>query len=158
MDPSGLNGMNNFILLLKIFLIVNFIILAIIDWRKFRLPDFLQLSAIVIITVIYFLSPTDWKMVLVGLLAGLITGLLIYYLSNFVYRQPAFGFGDVKLLAVLGYLSGIQYFLYVSLGGTIMATVYALTGIAFGKFNWKSKIPLGSFLCLAGIGYILFRG
>jgi len=155
MDPPGLNGMNYTILLLKIFLVGNFIVLAVIDWRKFRLPDPLQLSAIIIITVIYFLSPTDWRIVMAGLLVGLVTGLLIFYLSSYVYKQQAFGFGDVKLLAVLGYLSGIHYFLYVLIGGTVMATVFALTGITLGKLNWRSKIPLGSFLCITAIVFVI---
>ncbi len=135
MDPPGLIDMNYFILILKLILIINFTFLAIFDWRKFRLPDILQLTALIIITLIYILSTTDWRVVLIGMLTGLVIGLLIYYLSSIFYRQQAFGIGDVKLLAVLGYLSGIQNFLYVLVGGTLTATIYALVGVVIGR--WK---------------------
>ena len=97
----------------------------------------------------------DWIIVLAGLTLGLISGLIIYSISFFFYKKHAFGFGDVKLLAVIGYSSGIQNFLYIFLGGTVLATLYAITGIAIGKFTWKTKIPLGTFLCLAAIAFFI---
>jgi Flp pilus assembly protein protease CpaA len=147
--------MEYIIFLFKMLLLAGFVVLAVYDWRKFRLPDRWQLISFMLITVIYLLSVTEWVTVLSGLLAGFVIGLIIYYFGLFFYKQQVFGFGDVKLLALIGYLSGIHYFLYVFLGGTVIATLYALTGIVIGRYNWKSRIPLGTFLCTAAIIFLI---
>ena len=157
MDKFSLKLMVYILYLLKFILVINFSALAIIDWKKFKLPDSLQISALILITIIFYISEIEWINHIVGLLAALVAGLIIYYISFLIYKKQVFGFGDVKLLSVIGYLCGIEYFLYVFIGGTLLATVFALTGIMIGKYTWQSKIPLGTFLCVVAIIFILFK-
>lgn len=98
-----------------------------------------------------FLSP------LLGALLGGGSFLLIGLLGQFLYKKEAIGFGDIKLLAVIGLACGLKGMIFILLF-TIFASglVFGL-GILAGRIKGKDHQPLGPFICLATGIYILFK-
>jgi prepilin signal peptidase PulO-like enzyme (type II secretory pathway) len=141
--------------LLTSLLIGVFICLLVVDWYIYKLPNSLNLLAVILTVAILYNSKNDWPDSLSGLTAALVIGFIIFGIGYFKYRKIVFGMGDIKLLAIIGLISGINHFQFVFLGGTLLATVYALLGVGLGVFTMKSTIPLGTFLCISVIVYLL---
>lgn len=141
--------------LIAITLIVVFISMSIIDWYIYKLPNFLTMLAVVLILTNIVNSNMGWSNALYGFFIALIIGFLIFGIGYMKYKKTVFGMGDVKLLAIIGLISGIKDFQFVFLGGTVLATAYAMLGIGAGIFTLRSKLPFGTFLCISVIIYIL---
>jgi prepilin signal peptidase PulO-like enzyme (type II secretory pathway) len=148
---------NYYIIILKIILIAVLISLAVIDWHTLRLPNIFIFSAAVIITLIIVFNNKNFTEAVYGCLIGAGLGLSISAIGKLRYKENVFGMGDVKLMTMIGYLSGWKYFIPLFLAGAVLATVYSLAGIFIGKMNWKSKVPLGTFLNAAVIVYLVFE-
>ena len=126
--------------------------LAWISYRDYREhsiydADLLKLAGIALISQVLTGRPVS---ALLGSIVGLFIGLLVYYPSFWIYKEEAFGFGDVLLLGVLGLVLGlptfIYYFIYsIFLLGFMAATILVL------KPEWHQlQLPLapGFSLCL----------
>ncbi len=140
---------------LKLLLILILMTLVYTDFRIFHLPDVLIFSGIVIQSFVLWLNNLDVSGHIIGMAAGLLLGLFIALAGKSWYKRDVFGMGDVKLMALMGFVSGWYYFFPVFFIGTFMAAVYSLIGIALKKYSRDSKIPLGAFLSLALVFYIL---
>lgn len=98
-----------------------------------------------------FLSP------LLGALVGGGSFLIIGMLGKLIYKKDVLGFGDIKLLSVLGLVCGLTGMLVV-----LFLTI-AVSGLVFGIGLFRRKIkgtdqqPLGPFICAGAALYILFR-
>jgi leader peptidase (prepilin peptidase)/N-methyltransferase len=69
------------------------------------------------------------------------------------------GFGDIKLLALIGALFGVQAGLFALLIGSISGSVLGLGYILMtGKNARTHMLPFGSFLCVGGLIVIFFGG
>ncbi|CAK7013045.1 MAG: hypothetical protein DELT_03236 [Desulfovibrio sp.] len=60
-----------------------------------------------------------------------------------------FGLGDVKLMAVSGFLLGWKNIVFAALLGAVLAAACALTLIAMKKKTKKDKIAFGPYLAIA---------
>lgn len=132
-------------------------LLAIIDWYIFRLPDILVLLNLLFLFFYHTLTGHNPNEALFGAVIGIACGLLIWIITKIIYGKSAFGFGDVKLMGILGLLYDWRLFVLIFLLGSVLAVFYGLVNISLKKLSWKSKIPLGSFLCLAAVIYLLFK-
>jgi prepilin signal peptidase PulO-like enzyme (type II secretory pathway) len=148
---------NYYIIILKIILIAVLISLAVIDWHTLRLPNIFIFSSAVIITLIIVFNNKSFTEAVYGCLIGVGLGLSISAIGKLRYKENVFGMGDIKLMAMIGYLSGWKYFIPLFLTGAVLATIYSLAGILIGKMNWKTKVPLGTFLNAAVIVYLIFE-
>lgn len=137
--------------------IISLFCLAGIDWILMRLPNLILIIAAVFILIISWMSNIPLREWGRGLLLGAGTGALIYFVSRIVYKKEVFGFGDVKLMAVIGSFTGTVKFFPVFFLGLFAATLFSIIGIVLGKYNRKSKVPLGTFLCMALVFYIIFK-
>lgn len=129
------------------------VVLASIDVEHFLLPDRITLPGIAI-----GLALQPWwhgpglLSAAIGAAAGAGVLILVWGLWYLVRREHGMGFGDVKMLAMIGAFLGLR-----STGVALFVAVLlgALTGLALlavGRFGFRSKLPFGLFL---GIGALV---
>jgi len=127
--------------------------IALVDKRKFIIPDYLSLPAIPLgLAVAYFTFPDDWRGVLQNHLAAAAISAGALYLVRLAYRHTrgveGLGLGDVKLAAAAGAWLGLEP-LPITL---LVATTAALTAVLLQGLRPREKptaqtpVPFGSFL------------
>ncbi len=65
------------------------------------------------------------------------------------------GAGDIKLAAVLGLCLRWQNIVLVVWLACLIGVIYGMLGMLSGRLRRKSRIPLGFFLGLTSIGYLV---
>lgn len=104
------------------------------------------------------LYPAPWVVSLLESLASaLILGGILYLMGEIFYRLrgvEGLGFGDVKLVAMLAAFQGSSEALLVLLAACLLATLWGTTAVLSGRQQWRSPLPLGSYLAFAGIAAI----
>ncbi|MBT9145215.1 MAG: Type 4 prepilin-like proteins leader peptide-processing enzyme [candidate division WS2 bacterium] len=128
------------------------IVLSIIDFKEFILPDkivFYSLIAGIILKIGYVVSGSNISLLLNNL-AGALIGFLFFYLIFLLYPE-GMGGGDVKLSFVLGLFVGFpQIFLWLFLSfflGSLGGVLYLFTL----KKRVKEPLPFGPFLALSAL-------
>lgn len=130
------------------------ILISVIDLRTFRIPDVL-LSYILLFGVCADIAQWDQVSITYRILSA------CFVLFAFIAVQKvfgSFGFGDVKLVAVLTYVFGLLDFLSAFLiSAVVFLFAYCITA---RRLRWpiKTKIPFAPFL-LAGYAIVsVMRG
>jgi leader peptidase (prepilin peptidase)/N-methyltransferase len=127
------------------------IVLFVIDMQHQILPNEITLPGIAVgLAASLFLEP-GWRDALIGALAG---GGLLWLLAWSYERlrhREGLGFGDVKMLAMIGAFLGWQLMLLTLVIGSFTGTLVALLLMAAGRADWQSKLPLGTFLALGAL-------
>ena len=131
---------------------------AVVDWETMEIPDvLLALGAVAGLAWVGLpLSGLSWPDALFGVAAGALPLFLLDRLVWMTAKKPAFGFGDVKLMAMAGLFIGWQgmwaaYFIAFVSGG-LFGAVLLLTGRA----KRGSYLAFGPFLCLGILVALLF--
>ena len=141
------------------------LVISLIDWDTQEIPDGLLLTALGIgiawvtignLTTVFSRVPGFIDAV-VGILAGATPLLIIDRLVLALFKKDAFGYGDVKLMAVAG--------LYLGVGGVLMAFFFAFVAggvfatflLVTGRAKRGTYIAFGPFLC-GGIITALWLG
>lgn len=79
--------------------------------------------------------------------------------AEWIEPREAMGFGDVKLLAVLGLFLGPGAAIFILLGSSLLGAVIGGAGALAGRFllggKWESQIPFGPYIAGAALLYIL---
>ena len=68
----------------------------------------------------------------------------------------AIGGGDIKLMAVSGFLNGVKVITYAGMLGIILSGIYVSMMLAAGKMGRKDSFALGPFLVMGIIGMKLW--
>jgi leader peptidase (prepilin peptidase)/N-methyltransferase len=58
------------------------------------------------------------------------------------------GMGDVKMLAMVGGFLGWKLLLLTILIGSVLGSVWGLTGVALSRYGMKQALPFGTFLAV----------
>ncbi len=132
-------------------------ILTLIDLETFLLPDVLTLPGIVIGLLLNF-----WVGDPVSSLIGAVAGYGFFWSVAKVFLlltgREGMGYGDFKLLAMLGAFLGWQalplIILLSSLTGAIIGSVFLL----LSRKGIRAEIPFGPYLALAGVVTMLWGG
>ena len=127
------------------------IVLSFIDLDKGLIPDrfhFIIGACGILMTVVTKDLPIVDRVI--GLVAISIPMLLIAVLFG------GMGMGDVKLLAVCGFLLGWKLILFAFLAASMSAAVYAVIMMIKKAAHRKSEIPFGPFISLGVILAIFF--
>ena len=142
----GLNGTGGLACLFTYALIS----LAIIDYQTTLLPDQITLP-FVWIGLIANLSGTftSIEAAVIGAIAGYLSLWSVYWLFRLITGKEGMGFGDFKLLAMLGAWLGWQALPSIILLSSLAGTIIGLCLIAFGR-DRNHAIPFGPYLVLAG--------
>jgi leader peptidase (prepilin peptidase)/N-methyltransferase len=142
--------------------------LAATDAETLLLPDALTLPGIIlgiVFTGINGPAIFSWKLAAWSAFAA-VCGAAFILLIRGVYwlarRREGIGLGDAKLLAMIATWLGIQLTGLVVFLAVVIAALYGLALLILrsrsGRRNGLAlRIPLGAFLCGAGI-FVLFRG
>ncbi|MDZ7816497.1 MAG: prepilin peptidase [Planctomycetota bacterium] len=147
--------------------------ITFIDFDHRIIPDELSLggsvAALVLVTalpdklapLLSFTSDWDgWQLYAAGALTGLaggVAGAGITWLTGFfgklAFKKDAMGFGDVKLMLMIGILLGWKAVIIVFFMAPFFGLMVALPRYAIKK---DSYIAYGPFLSIAAVAYILF--
>ena len=73
-----------------------------------------------------------------------------------VLLKGGFGGGDIKLMAVSGFLNGVKVITYAGMLGIILRGIYVSMMLAAGKMGRKDSFALGPFLVMGIIGMKLW--
>ena len=73
-----------------------------------------------------------------------------------VLLKGGFGGGDLKLMAVSGFLNGVKVITYAGMLGIILSGIYVSMMLAAGKMGRKDTFALGPFLVMGIIGMKLW--
>lgn len=144
--------------LMALFLLEVFLILFMTDLKYLILPDkiiFTALGAILIFGVLERLNiiKTTFDFITIGsILTAIFLSFLVFFFW-YISKGKWIGLGDSKLVALIGLTFG-------SIGGIMVIYIAIIVGALVGlallitkRANMKTKLPLGSFICLSAILY-----
>jgi leader peptidase (prepilin peptidase)/N-methyltransferase len=149
--------------LLLMLLATALVALAAIDAEIQQLPDAITIPGVLLGLVASQLNPwpsVDPVALLTAALsaAGGYLALAILGLSWGSLRgMEGFGQGDWKMVAMLGAFLGAKALLLTVLIASFVGSLVGVVLIRLERGGWQSKLPLGTFLSLAGI-LVLFVG
>jgi leader peptidase (prepilin peptidase) / N-methyltransferase len=145
----------------------SLIVLAFIDAEHQILPDRITYPGILLSSLVPLLGSLkgvmwgpvpgrlgwgDWGV-------GVALGAGIPYLVGEAYRLAQFrkppaerldgmGMGDVKMLAMIGGFLGWKLVLLTILVGSLLGSIWGLTGVALSRYGMKQALPFGTFLAI----------
>jgi leader peptidase (prepilin peptidase) / N-methyltransferase len=127
------------------------IVLLVIDLQHQVLPNEITVPGIAVGLAFGLVAPPGWRDALIGAIAG--GGLL--WLVAWGYERwrgiEGLGFGDVKMLAMIGAFLGWKLMLLTLMAASLLGSLTAVALLAARRADWQSKLPLGTFLAIAAI-------
>ncbi|MBR2902957.1 MAG: prepilin peptidase [Clostridia bacterium] len=102
-------------------------------------------------------NTTVWYDHIIGMVAGLVVFMALYYGSIAVLHQEGMGLGDVKYAAAAGLALGWQRFILAMLVASVLAAVVMIVSNRVQKADKRTEHPFGPFLAL-GTLVALFAG
>jgi leader peptidase (prepilin peptidase)/N-methyltransferase len=127
------------------------LVLIFIDLDFQILPDVITLPlAAAGIAFSFFSGRVPWRSAVLGLAAGagILWAVAIAYEK--LTRREGMGMGDVKMLGAIGAFTGPRGVLFTILFGSLAGSLAGIAMLARGG-DWKTRLPFGVFLGLAGI-------
>ncbi len=121
------------------------LIISVIDIESHIIPNRLVLILFAWVLLWQLLFPTITP---VSALGGFFTGGILFF-AIALLSKGGMGGGDVKLMAVLGFATGVPYVFFVFLLAFISGAVVGILLMIFKKKTRKSPIAFGPFLSLA---------
>lgn len=138
-------------------------VVAIIDWRTFEIPNGLNIAILVLGLVRLFTDLGNWKLYLIGLVCVSLFFLIIWLVTG----GAGIGMGDVKLMGAAGLLVGWKNIVIGMFAGCIIGAVIHIVRmrrgagrrLAFGPYlaagTWLAALfgdmALGWYLGLFGL-------
>jgi leader peptidase (prepilin peptidase)/N-methyltransferase len=145
----------------------SLVVLAFIDAEHQILPDKITLPGILLSAAVPILGGWDrvaWSPLAPRLSfrdwgSGILLGAGLPYLVATGYRLMQFrkppeeridgmGMGDVKMLAMVGGFLGWKLVLLTILAGSVLGSIWGLTGVALSRYGMKQALPFGTFLAV----------
>lgn len=130
------------------------LILTVSDLAYMLLPNKIIYPAMLLFTGLrLFVHPLPiWHYALGFVIGG--GTLLAVSLAATWMGKPAMGFGDIRLMALVGLVMGIKLVLLCIFLSALLGSVIGVALIASGKLDRRSPIPYGPFI--AASGFICF--
>lgn len=125
--------------------------LAMIDYDTQYLPDqitlpFLWLGLILNLNNAF----TDIDSAIIGAIAGYLSLWSVYHLFKLITKKEGMGYGDFKLLALLGAWMGWQFLPVIIILSSLVGSIIGISLIIFKKHQREVPIPFGPYLAIAG--------
>ena len=128
------------------------IIITITDIHYMLIPNKILLFFFSLFVVqSFFLDILPWQEQLIGLAVGFLLPFLIAVVS-----KGGMGGGDVKLLAVIGFVVGWQQLLLIFFLSSLIGTIVALIGMKLGKVQKGKPFPFGPFIAISAVIVLYF--
>ncbi len=146
-----------------------FLVIGIIDLEHQLILNKITYPAMAVALVISVFQPPpglielnlDWPWP--GLVSGLMGGalgfiflLLAYFITLAIYKREAIGFGDVKLMALIGLATGPRLVLLSLTLGAILGGLVGIFLLSLKLKNRQEPLPFGSFLAIAALLTLLW--
>ncbi|MCZ7835232.1 MULTISPECIES: prepilin peptidase [Atlantibacter] len=136
-------------------LLVSFlIILSVMDWKYFLLPDMFTLPllwmGLLFNTATGSVALSD---AIIGAAAGYLSLWSLYWLFRLLMKKEALGYGDFKLLAALGAWLGWQAIPYICIIASCTGLLFAAS---YQRRHNTQPFPFGSYLSFAGLWVFIF--
>lgn len=121
-----------------------------IDYRTTLLPDSITLPVLWLGLLVNIDGTfTDLTSAVIGAIAGYLSLWSVYWGFKLLTGKDGMGFGDFKLLALLGAWLGWQMLPVIILLSSLAGAVIGLSLIALGR-DKDHPIPFGPYLAIAG--------
>ncbi len=148
------------------------LILIFTDLAEFILPDEITLGGIAlglalspfihleggVVPLIWYLAdvqPPAWvTSVVESLLAAAVLAALLYGIGELYYRirgVEGLGFGDVKMMAMMGAFWGLPKAILILIMSSLIGAVSGLLIVLITRKQWTYALPFGSYLGATGI-------
>ncbi|MDD4915947.1 MAG: A24 family peptidase [Methylococcales bacterium] len=129
----------------------SLIALSFIDIEQLLLPDeitqpMLWLGLLLSVFDVF----TDSQNSIIGAMAGYIILFSVYQAFKSVTGKEGMGFGDFKLLAMLGAWLGWQYLPLIILLSSLTGAIVGIGTLIFAGEKARKPMPFGQYLALAG--------
>lgn len=124
-------------------ILLDYLYIAYVDFRKHYIEDLAVLIGIVltvVYTVIFRPINETWMAIYWGFI-GFAIHYVIYKIAMWYYREEAFGFGDVLLMASLGCFLTDKYFGYL-LVEIMVSGIFGVIVMILKKGNIHYELPL----------------
>jgi len=133
-------------------LLISFcIVISLIDWRSFEIPNGLNLAIFILGLIRLFTDFANWKTYLIGMLCVSAFFLLLWFAT----RGNGIGMGDVKLMGAAGLLLGWQNILLALIVGSVAGSIIHM--IRMRRSGEGKKLAFGPYLS-AGIVFAALLG
>ena len=139
---------NPLLLLGWVIIICGLLAILIIDFQHWLIPD--KILIVLVIAGGALQSPSTWPS---HLAAALLVG-CFFWLAWQLSHKRGLGLGDVKLVAVLGWIFGPAGTVWVVYGALLLGCAWGLTLLISRRGTLKSKLPFGTILALVALIYI----
>ena len=126
------------------------LVLSVIDWRTFTIPNGINLTIFILGVVRLATDLTNWKLYLIGMLSVS----LVFLLLHVVTGGNGLGMGDVKLVAAAGLLLGWPKMVLAVLAGSLSGAIIHSLRMRKGTSN---KLAFGPYLA-AGLWLAALTG
>jgi len=125
--------------------------LIFIDIDEQILPDNMTLTGIWVgLAFNSFGILTDLQSAVLGAIAGYVSLWCVYWAFKLLTGKEGMGYGDFKLLAMLGAWLGWQLLPLIILLSATAGAIIGVIILVIGKKGRDTPIPFGPYLCLAG--------
>ena len=144
--------------------VFGLLLATFVDLAHMVLPDRVTIGGMLLFPLISLLFPElhgadGWMNGLKGSLIGLAAGFGLFWaireLGTAALKKEAMGFGDVKLMGMLGALLGWQAVIYITFFSALVGSVAGISLIALHRKGIQSEIPYGPYIALAAFSWIL---
>lgn len=138
--------------------VAGLLALSLIDWDTTVLPDNITQPLLWAGLAVSGLGWTiPWQAALWGAVAGYLSLWSVYWLFKLATGKEGMGFGDFKLLAVLGAWLGWQALLPIIMLASVLGALVGLAMKATGSLREGRYVPFGPFLAGAGFAVMLIE-
>ena len=129
-------------LLIALPLSLLLIAIAMIDIDTLEIYDRFQILLLILALLNLIISPLPWIDHVIGFFIISLPFYILALLTN------GMGGGDIKLIAIAGFLLGYQATLVTFFISTFTGSIWAIYLLIFKKSGRKAQLPFGPFLCL----------
>jgi len=146
------------------FFVMGLVAITFIDLEHMIIPDVISLPSVLLGLVFNFVfgdySRVSWLDSGIGVAVGSGVIAIVILAYRGVTGRQGMGWGDAKLMAMLGAFLGWRALPFVLLAGSIQGLLYALASYpslrSQGQGLRLAQIPFGPFLALAGLEWLFF--
>ena len=127
------------------------VVLFVIDLEHRILPDAITFPGMVAGLLFSFFMPPGWLDSMIGLLIG---GGSLWLMGEIYYRlrhEEGLGFGDVKMLAMIGAFLGWKLMLLTLVLSSFIGSIAGLVVIVLKRGDMKYALPFGTFLAVGAL-------
>jgi leader peptidase (prepilin peptidase)/N-methyltransferase len=137
------------LLVVRLLFVSAMIVLAVTDIEHRILPNSITYPGIVAGLLFSTVLPPGWISAAIGVVSWPVALFLLGEAVSRAMKRDALGFGDVKMLAMIGAFLGWRLAFLTVFASSLLGTVFGLLGIAILGRDRYYQIPLGTFLALA---------